>query len=126
LAAQFREEKDLRADADKELERVLREQNQALEKRMRTMSDQLGQLERDMSDRITREAQSLREEIKQKNSDIRLMIEKMFSELNGVKTDRNLLAGLFLEVARCLNQDMGSKSAGKNGAADSIRVFSGN
>ena len=29
----------------------------------------------------------------------------MFSELSNVKTDRNLLAGLFVEVAKCLNQD---------------------
>ncbi len=37
----------------------------------------------------------------------------MFSELSNVKTDRSLLAGLFLEVAKCLNQDVGSKSAGR-------------
>ena len=29
----------------------------------------------------------------------------MFQELSNVKTDRNLLAGLFVEIARCLNQD---------------------
>jgi hypothetical protein len=29
----------------------------------------------------------------------------MFAELSNVKTDRNLLAGLFVEVAKCLNQD---------------------
>jgi hypothetical protein len=29
----------------------------------------------------------------------------MFAELSNVKTDRNLLAGLFVEIARCLNQD---------------------
>jgi hypothetical protein len=32
----------------------------------------------------------------------------MFSELSNVKTDRNLLAGLFVEVAKCLNQDSAS------------------
>jgi hypothetical protein len=32
-------------------------------------------------------------------------IEKLFSELSNVKTDRNLLAGLFVEVAKYLNQD---------------------
>ena len=32
----------------------------------------------------------------------------MFSELSNVKTDRNLLAGLFVEVAKCLNQDAAS------------------
>jgi hypothetical protein len=122
LAAQFREEKDLRADADKDLERMLREHNQALEKRMRTMSDQLGQLEREMADRITREVQSLRDDIKQKNSDTRAMIEKMFAEMHSVKTDRNLLAGLFIEVARCLDADLGSKNGG--GAADPARGFS--
>jgi hypothetical protein len=123
LAAQFREENDLRADADKELERMLREHNQALEKRMRTMSDQLSQLERDMADRITREVQSLRDDIKQKNSDIRAMIERMFAEMQSVKTDRNLLAGLFIEVARCLDQDLSPKNGG-NGA-ESGRGFPG-
>ena len=66
-----------------------------------------------MSDRLTQEAQSLRDEIKRRNEDLQHTIEKMFSELSNVKTDRNLLAGLFVEVARCLNQEVGSKSASK-------------
>ena len=87
----------------------LREHNQALEKRLRAMSDQLSQLERDMADRLTQEAQSLRDEIKRKNEDLQHTIEKMFAELSNVKTDRNLLAGLFVEVAKCLNQDVGQE-----------------
>ena len=109
----------MRGDADKEIERTLREHNQALEKRLRTMSDQLSQLERDMADRLTQEAQSLREDIKRKNEDLQHAMERMFAELSNVKTDRNLLAGLFVEVAKCLNQDAGSKSAGKIGAEPS-------
>jgi vacuolar-type H+-ATPase subunit I/STV1 len=115
LAGQLREEKDQRADADKENERALREQNQALEKRIRALSDQLSQLDRDMSDRITREAQSLRDEIKQKNAGLMQTLESMFAELSTVKTDRSLLASLFVEVAKCLNQDLGPKT-GKVGA----------
>ena len=61
-------------------------------------------------------AGQLREEIKRKNEDLQHAIEKMFAELSNVKTDRNLLAGLFVEVAKCLNQDVGSKGAGKGGA----------
>jgi DNA repair exonuclease SbcCD ATPase subunit len=105
----------LRADADKELERTFRENNQTLEKRLRSISDQLSQLEREMSDRLVQEAQSLREEMKRKSEDLQHAIEKMFAELSNVKTDRNLLAGLFVEVAKCLNQDMGPKSVGKGG-----------
>ena len=119
LAGQLREEKDLRADADKEIERSLREQNQLLEKRLRTMSDQVGQLERDFADRLSREVQSLHDEIKRRNEDLHHTIEKMFAELTNVKTDRNLLAGLFVEVAKCLNQDNGAK-VGK-GAGDPSR-----
>jgi Skp family chaperone for outer membrane proteins len=121
LAGQFREEKDQRADADKEIERNLREQTQALEKRVRSMSDQLSQLERDMADRITQELQSVHDEIKRKNEDMRLAVERMFSELSNVKTDRNLLAGLFMEVAKCLSQDAIPKASAKNGAGDSLR-----
>jgi chromosome segregation ATPase len=112
LAGQLREEKDLRADADKELERTQREHSQTVEKRLRTISDQVSQLERDLADRLTQEAQSLREEIKRKNEDMQHAIEKMFAELSNVKTDRNLLAGLFVEVAKCLNQDLAPKSKG--------------
>lgn len=126
LATQFRDEESLRADADKEIERIMREHTQTLEKRMRTMSDQVGQLERDLADRITREVQSLREEAKQKNIELRAMIENMFAELSNVKTDRNLLAGLFLEIARCLNQDNSAKNAGKSIAVEPIRSFSAN
>jgi hypothetical protein len=113
LASELREEKDLRADADKDIERTLRDQNQALEKRLRTMSDQLSQLERDLSERLTQEAQSLRDEIKRRHESAQYTIEKMFAELSNVKTDRNLLAGLFIEVAKCLNQDVGPKSVGR-------------
>jgi DNA repair exonuclease SbcCD ATPase subunit len=115
VASQLREEKDLRADADKEIERTLREQNQTLEKRIRSVSDQLSQFERDMANRLTQEVQSLRDEIKRKNEDTQLALEKMFAELSNVKTDRNLLAGLFVEVAKCLNQDASSNGAGKGG-----------
>jgi len=101
------------------MERTLREQNQALEKRLRTVSDQLNQLERDTADRLTQEAHALREEIKRRSEDLQHMIEQMFSELSGVKTDRNLLAGLFVEVAKALNQDIGPKGAGK--AGESLR-----
>jgi uncharacterized membrane-anchored protein YjiN (DUF445 family) len=94
---------------------VLRDQNQALEKRIRAVSDQVSQLDREMSDRLTRETQSLHEEIKQKNVDMRHTIEKMFAELSNVKTDRTLLASLFVEVAKCLNQDAGSSKSGMKG-----------
>jgi len=112
LGSQFREEKDQRAEGDKEIERALREQGQAMEKRIRQLSDQVRQLDSDFSDRLTRETQALHEEIKQKNVDLRSTLEKMFGELSNVKTDRNLLAGLFVEVAKCLNQDIGKGKAG--------------
>jgi hypothetical protein len=35
----------------------------------------------------------------------------MFAELSNVKTDRNLLAGLFVEIAKCLNQDVSAKAS---------------
>ena len=123
LASQLREEKDLRADADKEIERSLREQNQSLEKRLRTMSDQVSQLERDFADRLSHEVQSLHDEIKRRNEDLHHTIEKMFAELTNVKTDRNLLAGLFVEVAKCLNQDNGTKMG--KGAGDPSRGWPG-
>jgi hypothetical protein len=120
LAAQLHEEKDLRTDADKEIERTQREHNDTVEKRLRSISEQLSRLERDQADRLTQEVQSLREEIKRKHEDIQRTIEKMFAELSSVKTDRNLLAGLFVEVARCLSQDVGPKSIGKS-AAEPVR-----
>jgi hypothetical protein len=123
LGSQLREEKDLRAEAEKEIERALREHNQALEKRLRTMSDQLAQLERELSDRVTQETHSLRDDIKRKNEDIQQMIETMFAALSNVKTDRNLLAGLFVEVAKCLNHEGGPKNGGK-GAAELSRGWS--
>jgi chromosome segregation ATPase len=116
LAAQLREEKDLRTDADKEIDRTHREHNDTVEKRLRSISEQLSKLERDQADRLTQEVQSLRDEIKRRNEDLQHTIEKMFAELSNVKTDRNLLASLFLEIARCLNQDVGPKSVAKAAA----------
>jgi chromosome segregation ATPase len=106
---QLREEKDLRTEADKELGRDLREQAQSLDKRLGQLSDQLARVEREFTDRLGHETQSLREEIKRRNDDLRTTIERMFAELSSVKTDRNLLAGLFVEIAKCLNQDITPK-----------------
>ena len=113
VAGQFREEKDLRAEADKELERSLREHSQALEKRLAQVSDQLARQERDFTDRLSHEVQGLREEMRRRQDDSRATTERMFAELSNVKTDRNLLAGLFVEIAKCLNQDVAPK--GGNG-----------
>ncbi len=122
LESQLREEKDLRADADKEIERTQRDHNDTVEKRLRSISEQLSRLERDHADRLTQEVQSLREEIKRRNEDLQHTIEKMFAELSNVKTDRNLLAGLFVEIAKCLNQEVGPKSVGKERRRASARL----
>ncbi|WP_213956589.1 hypothetical protein [Variovorax sp. dw_954] len=115
VAGQFREEKDLRADADKELERSLRDHTQALEKRLAQLSDQLARHERDFTDRLGHEVQGLRDEMRKRQDDSRATMERMFSELSNVKTDRNLLAGLFVEIAKCLNQDVTPKGANGGG-----------
>ena len=109
IAGQVRQEQDLRSDGDKELGRGLRELIQALEKRLGQVSDRLATVEREFTERLGHESQTLRDEIKRRNEDARSTIERMFSELSNVKTDRNLLAGLFVEIARCLNQDMTQK-----------------
>ncbi|MGH9159346.1 MAG: hypothetical protein ACRD2X_05095 [Vicinamibacteraceae bacterium] len=113
IATQVRQEQDLRADADKELGRALRDQIQGLEKRLGQLSDQAASIEREFTERVGHESQTLRDEIRRRNEDARGTIERMFAELNNVKTDRNLLAGLFVEIARCLNQDMTSQGNGR-------------
>jgi hypothetical protein len=112
IASQVRQEQDLRAEADKELGRGLREQIQGLEKHLGKVADQLASVDRDFTERVGHESQTLREDIRRRNEDTRATIERMFSELSNVKTDRNLLAGLFVEIARCLNQDSTSKGNG--------------
>ncbi|OUM02379.1 hypothetical protein A8M77_11210 [Variovorax sp. JS1663] len=109
VANQFREEKELRTDGDKELERSQREHTQALEKRLAQVSDQLARQEREFTDRLSHEIQGLRDEMRRRQDDARATMERMFAELSHVKTDRNLLAGLFVEIAKCLNQDVAPK-----------------
>jgi DNA repair exonuclease SbcCD ATPase subunit len=118
LANQMVQEKELRTDSDKDLERGLRDQMQGFEKRIGQLSDQLSRFERDFIERVTQETQGLRDELKRRNDDTRATVEKMFAELSGVKTDRNLLAGLFVEIAKCLNQDAVSKGFGKSSSND--------
>ena len=111
IAGQVRQEQDLRAEADKELGRGLREQIQGLEKRLGQVSDQAGHGSSGNSPSAwATKSQALRDEMRRRNEDTRATIERMFSELSNVKTDRNLLAGLFVEIARCLNQDMTPKA----------------
>ncbi len=111
LSNQFREEKDRRSDIDKEFQRKLQDGVQSLEKRLGALSDQHSRLERDFADQAGQQAQSLREELRRKSEDMRTTMDRMFAELSNVKTDRNLLAGLFVEIAKCLNQDIVPKSA---------------
>jgi DNA anti-recombination protein RmuC len=111
VAGQFREEKELRADGDKELERSQREHSQTLEKRLAQVSEQLARQEREFTDRLSQEVQGLREEMRRRQEDARATTERMFAELSNVKTDRNLLAGLFVEIAKCLNQDVSAKAS---------------
>jgi hypothetical protein len=115
IASQVRQEQDLRAEADKELGRGLREQIQGLEKHLGKVADQLASQDRDFTERLNRESQTLHEEIRRRNEDTRAAIERMLEELMHVKTDRSLLAGLFVEIARCLNQDSTVKANGGNG-----------
>jgi hypothetical protein len=118
MSAQFRNDKDVLAEADKALDRGLREQIGALDKRIGQAVDQLGRLEREFMERLERAAQEQREETKRRSEDLHATIERMFSELSNVKTDRNLLAGLFVEIARCLNQEGLPKGASKGGNAE--------
>jgi hypothetical protein len=115
LASQIRHEQDLRAEADKELGRNLREQIQGLEKQLSKVSDQLASQDRDFTERLSHESQMLREESRRRTDDLRAAIERMLAELMHVKTDRSLLAGLFVEIARCLNQDTTAKTNGGGG-----------
>ena len=115
LASQIRQEQDLRAEADKELGRGLREQIQGLEKHLTKVADQLANQDRDFTERLSHESQTLREESRRRTEDTRAAIERMLAELMHVKTDRSLLAGLFVEIARCLNQDTTAKANGGGG-----------
>src|SRR3984957_10396948 len=115
IAGQVRQEQDLRAEADKEFGRGLREQIQGLEKHLSKVADQLASLERDFTERLSHESQTLREESRRRTDDTRAAIERMLAELMHVKTDRSLLAGLFVEIARCLNQDTTAKANGGSG-----------
>jgi hypothetical protein len=109
VASQVRQEQELRSEADKELGQGLRELVQACEKRLAQLSDKVAGLEREFTERIGKESQGLRDDVRRRNDDTRASLERMFSELSNVKTDRNLLAGLFVEIARCLNQDITPK-----------------
>ena len=93
IASQVRQEQDLRAEADKELGRGLREQIQGLEKHLSKVADQLASQDRDFTERLNRESQTLHEEIRRRNEDTRAAMERMLAELMHVKTDRSLLAG---------------------------------
>jgi hypothetical protein len=115
LASQIRQEQDLRAEADKELGRGLREQIQGLEKHLTKVADQLANQDRDFTERLSHESQTLREESRRRTEDTRAALERMLAELMHVKTDRSLLAGLFVEIARCLNQDTTAKANGGGG-----------
>ncbi len=53
--------------------------------------------------------------MRRRQDDARATTERMFAELSNVKTDRNLLAGLFVEIAKCLNQDVTPKLNGNGG-----------
>jgi DNA anti-recombination protein RmuC len=116
IAGQVRQEQELRAEAVNELGQGLRELIQGFEKRLGQVTDRLASVEREFTERIGHESQALRDEVRRRNEDTRATLERMFHELSNVKTDRNLLAGLFVEIARCLNQDTVPRGGKANGA----------
>jgi len=116
IAGQVRQEQELRAEAVNELGQGLRELIQGFEKRLGQVTDRLASVEREFTERIGHESQALRDEVRRRNEDTRVTLERMFNELSNVKTDRNLLAGLFVEIARCLNQDTVPRGGKANGA----------
>jgi len=116
MAAQFRNDKEVLAEADKALDRGHRESIQSLEKRASQAADHTGRVEREFMERLERASSDLRDEMRRRSEDLHGTLERMFSELSNVKTDRNLLAGLFVEIARCLNQDAPPKGTGKGSA----------
>jgi hypothetical protein len=113
MAAQFRNDKDVLAEADKAMERGLRESITSLEKRAGQSADHMGRVEREFMERLERASQGLRDELRKRGDDLNATLQRMFSELSNVKTDRNLLAGLFVEIARCLNQEAPAKGGSK-------------
>jgi DNA anti-recombination protein RmuC len=117
MGSHFREEKDRRSDTEKEMQRKLQDAARSLEKRLEALSDQHSRLEHEFADQMGQQAQSLREELKRKSDDMRTTMDRMFAELSNVKTDRNLLAGLFVEIAKCLNQDIVEKSGAGGSSA---------
>ena len=100
-------------EADKELGRGLREQIQGLEKRFGQVSDQLAASSGNSPNVSATNPRRCETKYGGGTRTTRATIERMFSELSNVKTDRNLLAGLFVEIARCLNQDMTSQGGNR-------------
>ena len=68
-------------------------------------------MQREIADRLVHESQIQHDDIKRRHAELREIIDGMFAELSNVKADRNLLSGLFVEVAKCLNQDQIPKGA---------------
>ena len=116
IAGQVRQEQELRAEAVKELGQGLRELMQGLRSGLVRSPTGSPAVEREFTERIGHESQALRDDMRRRNEDTRATIERMFQELSNVKTDRNLLAGLFVEIARCLNQDTIPRAGKGNGA----------
>ncbi|HRY05799.1 MAG TPA: hypothetical protein P5114_01645 [Hyphomicrobiaceae bacterium] len=93
LLSQLRDEKEARG-----------EQTLGLDKRLSSLADQLAQFQREFLDRLSQESQTLREEMKRRAAEQQSAMETIFSELKNAKVDRNMLSGLFVELATCLNQ----------------------
>jgi len=115
FVTQLGAEKDARGEADTGLQKAIAEQGQSQDRRSGQIADRVSNLERDFTERLARESQKLHDEIRSRNDDLHATLERMFRELSNVQTDRNLLAGLFIEVAKCLNQETIPRPAANRG-----------
>ncbi len=105
LAARLRTEHDQRAEAAKEISRLLELNSDALETKTSALDEQLTASQRELREQILDQSKSISDEIRQKQEAMTATLERATAELRDEKTDRAALASLFMEVAMRLNNE---------------------
>jgi hypothetical protein len=105
LTSQLKSEHSERSESAKEISRELKETGRSLEKKTVQLDEQLTRSQRELRQQILEQSKSISDEIRQKQESMSAEIERATSELRDEKTDRALLAALFMEIAMRLNNE---------------------
>lgn len=103
VSERMKAEQDERRDADRGLERELRERAEAFVRKTEQLDDLINRAQRELREQLLNQSRQLSDDIRQSREQSLQVLKREAAELRSEKTDRAALAAMFTELAMRLN-----------------------